>query len=52
MYNFLINIEKDMIQKTKESLEEWDGSLQARGGVLSIEKSSWYVVDFTYKNNR
>jgi hypothetical protein len=42
---------KQLVSEMQEVVDTWEGGLRASGGALVPEKSYWYLIHFTFKNN-
>ena len=59
-YGFVDNVdiiqtnknENKLIEQAEEATKMWEGCLKATGRALSIEKSFWYGIAFSYKNKK
>ena len=40
-----------VISKTCQGLLTWNGTLEATGGCLEIEKSFWYLLDYSFRDD-
>ena len=41
---------KTVVESTRKGLSLWSGTLAATGGGLEVEKSFWYLLDYSFKD--
>ena len=42
----------NLVQEMQDVIDTWEGGLRASGGALVPSKSYWYLIHFTFRNNR
>lgn len=41
---------EDVVRHAQEAMDHWEGGIRATGGALDPNKTHWYLMDFTWKN--
>ena len=42
----------ELVREMQDVINTWEGGLRASGGTLVPSKSYWYLIHFTFRNNK